>query len=468
MNRIVPLILAFALFMEQMDATVISTSLPAIAVDLGTNPIALKLALTAYLVSVAIFIPLSGWTADTFGAKRVFAIAIGVFMAGSLACSVSASFPAFVAARFLQGMGGAMMTPISRLILVRGTDKSKLIDALAWLTIPALAGPMIGPPLGGFITTYFSWHWIFLINIPIGIAGIFATVRFLPELPKEIPGRLDVTGFLLAGIAAAGIIFGLSVISLPALPPLFGLAGIIAGLVSAVLYIVHSRGIDDPILNLSLLRRPVYRATVLGGSIFRIGNGALPFLLPLMLQVSFGLDPFRSGLITFVSAAGAIAMKFAVQRIFAGFGFKRVLLVSGLVTALLIAAVAGVGKDTPVYSLYGLLLVVGFTRSLFFTGLNALSFSELEPQDMAQATALNAAAQQLSVAAGVAMAGAILESATALNGGALTQVGFIAAFLAVGFISAIGVLPFVRMHPLAGSQVSRHGIGAEEIDEPLP
>jgi EmrB/QacA subfamily drug resistance transporter len=467
MNRVIPLILAFALLMEQMDATVISTSLPSIAADLETSPIALKLALTAYLVSVAIFIPLSGWIADRFGVKRVFSIAIGVFMAGSLACSVSGSLSAFVAARFLQGMGGAMMTPVSRLILVRGTEKSQLIDALAWLTIPALAGPVIGPPLGGFITTYFSWHWIFLINIPIGIAGIIATVRFLPELPKEIPARLDVTGFLLAGIAASGTIFGLSVISLPALPPLFGLVAIVVGLAAAGLYIAHSRRISDPILNLSLLRAPVYRTTVLGGSIFRIGNGALPFLLPLMLQVGFGLDPFRSGLITFVSAAGAIAMKFAVQRIFSGFGFKRVLLVSGLVTAVLIAAVAGVGKDTPVYILYGLLLVVGFTRSLFFTGLNALSFSELDPQDMAQATALNAAAQQLSVAAGVAMAGAILESAAALNGGVLTQGGFIAAFLAVGLISAIGVLPFVRMHPLAGSQVSRHGLGTDQADKPL-
>jgi MFS family permease len=326
---------------------------------------------------------------------------------------------------------------------------------------------VIGPPLGGFITTYFSWHWIFLINIPIGVAGIFAAVRFLPDLPKEIAGRLDITGFLLAGIAAAGTIFGLSVISLPALPPAVGVTAIIMGVAAAIAYIIHSRRIPDPILNLALLRAPVYRATVLGGSVFRIGNGAVPFLLPLMLQVSFGLNPFRSGLITFISAAGAIAMKFAVQQIFSGFGFKRVLVTSGAVTALLIAATAGIGKETPVYWVYGLLLVAGFTRSLFFTGLNALSFSELEPQDMAKATALNAAAQQLSVAAGVAMAGAILESAAALNGGVLAQSGFIAAFLTAGLISATSVLPFVRMHPLAGSQVSRHGLDVE-LDKPLP
>ncbi len=468
MNRIVPLILAFALFMEQMDATVISTSLPAIAVDIGASPVALKLALTAYLVSVAIFIPLSGWMADRFGAKRVFMIAIGVFMAGSLACTAANSLGGFVGARFLQGMGGAMMTPISRLILVRGTEKSKLIDALAWLTIPALAGPVIGPPLGGFITTYFSWHWIFLINIPIGVAGIVATALYLPKLQADAPGRLDWTGFFLAGFAASGTIFGLSVISLPALPPAFGAAGIVFGLLSGAAYVWHSRRTREPILKLALLRAPVYRATVVSGSIFRVGNGALPFLLPLMLQIGFGLDPFRSGLITFVSAAGAIAMKFAVQRIFSGFGFKRVLVGSALVSAVLIAAIAGIGKETPVYFLYGLLLVVGFTRSLFFTGLNALSFSEMQPEDMAQATALNAAAQQLSVATGVAMAGAILEGFAAASGGFLTQTSFSIAFLIIGLISAFGALPFWTMPPHAGSEVSGHGLPDANLDKPLP
>ncbi len=468
MNRIVPLILAFALFMEQMDATVISTSLPAIAVDIGTSPIALKLALTAYLVSVAIFIPLSGWMADRFGAKLVFTVAIGVFMAGSLACAGANSLVGFVGARFLQGMGGAMMTPISRLILVRGTDKSKLIDALAWLTIPALAGPIIGPPFGGFITTYFSWHWIFLINIPIGFLGIFATLKFLPELPASEPGQLDWLGFLLAGIAASGTIFGLSVISLPALPPAYGMTAIVVGVLSGIAYVGHSRRIREPILNLALLRAPVYRATILSGSIFRIGNGALPFLLPLMLQIGFGLDPFRSGLITFVSAAGAILMKFAVQRIYLGFGFKRVLLAGALVSAVLIGAIAGIDKNTPIYLLYGLLLVMGFTRSLYFTGLNALSFSEVGPDDMAQATALNAAAQQLSVAAGVAMAGAVLESVAATTGTELTQTAFAIAFMMVGIITALSALPFLSMNPAAGSEVSGHGTRTIRENDPLP
>lgn len=466
MDRIVPLILAIALFMEQMDSTVIATALPAIAADINTNPIALKLALTSYLVAVATFIPLSGWMADRFGAKRVFVAAIIVFMAGSLACAVANTLTWFVGSRFLQGMGGAMMTPIARLILVRGTEKSKLIDALAWLTIPALAGPVIGPPLGGFLTTYFSWHWIFLINIPIGILGIFATLRFLPEIRPETPSRIDWPGFMLVAMAASGVIFGLSVISLPALPVTWGLAAIAIGTLSAILYLRHVRYVQSPILDIRLLAVSVYRATVISGSIFRIGNGALPFLVPLMLQLGFGLDPFQSGMITFVSAAGAIAMKFAVRPIFAAFGFRRVLLAGSLVSAIFIAAIAGINEKTPVYWLYGLLLTIGFTRSLYFTGLNALSFSEMKPETMAQATAVNATFQQLSVAAGVAMAGAILEGYSAANNGSLSHSAFVVAFLIVGFVSALAAIPFLRMDPAAGAEVSGHS--HEKPNEPLP
>jgi MFS family permease len=217
MNRSIPLVLAVALFMEQMDSTVIATSLPAIAADIGTNPIALKLALTAYLVSLAIFIPISGWMADRFGAKRIFCLAIGVFMVGSLGCAMAGPLAEFVGARVVQGVGGSMMTPVARLILVRAARKDELVSAMALLTIPALVGPMVGPPVGGFITTFFSWHWIFLINVPIGIIGIWLASRILPKMPGGGAAPVDLVGFILSGFAAAGIVFGLSVISLPAL-----------------------------------------------------------------------------------------------------------------------------------------------------------------------------------------------------------------------------------------------------------
>lgn len=275
MNRIVPMILAVALFMEQMDSTVISTSLPAIARDIGVGPITLKLALTAYMVALAIFIPLSGWMADRYGAKKIFRAAILVFIAGSIFCAISNSLLAFVFSRFLQGMGGAMMTPVARLVLVRGTPRSELVSAMALLTIPALVGPLAGPPLGGFITTYFSWHWIFLINVPVGIAGYILSGIYLPKMEPLDPPPVDVLGFLLGGVAASGIVFGLSVISLPALPPVIGIASVLIGLFSALLYIRHARRHPAPVLDLKLFKDSAFRAASIGGTIFRISVSTL-------------------------------------------------------------------------------------------------------------------------------------------------------------------------------------------------
>ena len=217
-ERLIPLIVASALFMENMDSTVIATSLPAIAADIGTSPLTLKLAITSYLLSLAVFIPASGWTADRFGARAVFSIAIGVFMVGSIGCALSQSVTHFVIARIIQGLGGAMMTPVGRLVLLRSIDKSALVSAMAWMTVPALIGPVIGPPLGGFITTYFSWHWIFLINIPIGCLGIYLALRFIDPIRSEDPERFDLLGLVLAGVGLAGIAFGLSVAGLNLLP----------------------------------------------------------------------------------------------------------------------------------------------------------------------------------------------------------------------------------------------------------
>ena len=224
-----PLVLAVALFMEQLDSTVIATALPAIAADIGTSPVSLKLAFTTYLVALAIFIPISGWLADRLGAKRVFRLAIVVFALGSIACAFAGSLGAFVLARFLQGMGGSMMTPIARLLLVRGTPRNRLVPAMAWLTVPALIGPMAGPPLGGFLTTYLSWHWIFWLNVPIAAVGLILVGRYLPESPPRPPRPIDLPGFLLAALALAGLVFGLSVTSLPALPIEVGFATLAVG-----------------------------------------------------------------------------------------------------------------------------------------------------------------------------------------------------------------------------------------------
>ncbi len=457
MNRIIPLVLAVALFMENMDSTVIATSLPAIAADIDTSPIALKLALTAYLVALAIFIPVSGWMADRFGAKTVFRAAIVVFMAGSIACAASNSLAAFVVARLVQGMGGAMMTPVGRLVLVRATPKRELVAAMAWLSIPALVGPLVGPPVGGFITTYFSWHWIFLINIPIGIVGIALATRYLPETERLSTPPLDLVGFLLVGIGASGLVFGLSVVSMPALPPAVGFATLAAGLVAAVLYLLHARRAAAPLLSLDLLGNQTFRTSVFGGAWFRIGIGAVPFLLPLMLQIGFGLTPFQSGMITFVSAIGAIGMKFVTTRLFRVAGFRRVLVFGSLISAASVAVNGLFTPATPYLAILSVLLAGGFLRSMFFTGINALTYADVTAQDTSKATPIAAVCQQLSIAVGVALAGGILEVAATLRGGPLELADFHAAFFIVAAISALAALFFLRLSPDAGSAVSGHG-----------
>src|SRR6201986_2287306 len=269
-QRVIPLIVATALFMENMDSTVIATSLPAIAADIGTSPLTLKLAITSYLLSLAVFIPASGWTADRVGPRTVFSVAVAVFMIGSIGCAMSSSVTDFVIARILQGMGGAMMTPVGRLVLLRSVDKSALVNAMAWVTVPALVGPVIGRPLAGFITTYFSWHWIFLINIPIGLLGIFMALKVIDPIRSINPEPFDLYGLVLAGIGLAGIAFGLSVAGLNLLP--WSVVGALVGVgsISMTLYVIHSRRTGSPVLDFTLLRLPTLRAAIIGGFMFRL------------------------------------------------------------------------------------------------------------------------------------------------------------------------------------------------------
>ena len=465
-NRIVPLVLATALFMENMDSTVIATSLPAIAADIGADPISLKLALTAYFVALAIFVPLSGWVADRLGAISVFRWAIVVFVIGSVCCAFSNSLETFVGSRFLQGTGASMMTPIARLVLVRATPRSELVSAMAWVTIPALIGPLAGPPVGGFLTTYLSWHWIFWINVPIGIVGIVAATVFLPRVESQPPGRVDLKGFLLAGVAFSGIVFGFSVISLPAIPIAAGYASVVVGTLSLIGYVVHARLSERPLLDLRLFRHPMFRKSIVGSSLFRVGVGATPFLLPLMLQLSFGMTPFESGMVTFIGALGAITSKVVAERVFAWAGFPRVLLVCTIGGSVLLAVHGLFTPETPVPLIYVILVVTGLLRSMLFTGLNALSYADISPAEAGQATAITAVSQQLAIALGVAVAGGVLEFSSQITGGKLTLLDFHIAWFAVAAISLISVAPFLRMPPDAGSEVSGHRRPTVQRDVP--
>jgi len=412
--------------------------------------------MTSYLVSLGVFIPLSGWAADRFGSKRVFILAIMVFMAGSVLCAFAESLPFFVFARFLQGIGGAMTTPVGRAILLRSTSKADLISAMSLFTIPAVIGPLVGPPIGGFITTYFSWEWIFLINIPVGVVGVVLSALFIPNVESAAPPPLDGKGFILSGVAAAGLVFGLSVVSMPALPPIIGFAAVILGLGSGLLFVRHTRRHAHPVLDLTLFRIETFRACVTAGTIFRIAMGALPFLLPLMLQLGFGLTPFQSGMVTFISAGGALLTKFAARHVFGRFGFRNVLVIAACASAVGTTANAFFMPDTPYLVLITVLFAAGFVRSFFFTGINILGFADIDQDRSGRAAALNAVIQQISGALGVAVAGIILELYGAATGEPLGISSFHVAFLAIASLNLIGAIPISRLPRDTGSSVSGH------------
>jgi EmrB/QacA subfamily drug resistance transporter len=454
---LLPIIVACALFMENMDSTVIATSLPVIARDLGEDPVALKLALTSYLVSLAIFIPVSGWMADRYGSRSVFQWAIAVFMGGSLLCAMSSSLLAFVASRFVQGMGGAMMIPVGRLVVLRSTERRELVRAMSYLTMPALLGPVIGPPLGGFISTYLHWRWIFFINVPISILGMYFATRHVPNVHGERREPLDRTGFLLVAFGLALTMLGLTTLGrhLVSVPVAVGCLG--SGSVLLWLYVVHARKTPFPLLNLALLRHATFRADVMGGFLFRVGIGAIPFLLPLMMQIGFGLTPFQSGSLTCATAIGALGMKTTAAKILRTWGFRRVLIVNAVLTALSLAVIAAFTAQTPHGVMMAVLLVGGCMRSLQFTSLNTLAYADIDKEQMSQATSFASVAQRLAAGMGVTVGAEALQIVSQLQGhGQLQASDFSSAILCVALISLSSLIVLGRLPVGAGTALSGH------------
>src|SRR3954453_18744128 len=459
-KRIVPLIVAVALFMENMDSTVIATSLPAIAADIGTQPLALKLAITSYLLSLAVFLPISGWTADRFGARTVFRGAIAVFMLGSIGGGLAGWLTQFVMARMVEGMGGAMMTPVARLILVRSIARSELVNAMIWVTLPALIGPLIGPPLGGFITTFISWHWIFLINIPIGILGIVLATIFIEDVRAEIPDPFDLVGVILAGIGIGGLAFGGSGLGLSFLPVGMVVALIVIGAVSTFAYVLHARRTPVPILDLKLLQIPTIRAAVLGGFIYRSGIGAMPFLLPLLLQLGFHMTAFKSGLVTIANVVGAMGMKTIIPIILHRYGFRTALALNGVVSSALVGLCATFTPGVPIAWIGGVLVIGGFSRSFESTSLNTIAYADVDNRRMSRATSLVAVGQQLSISVGVGVGAGLVEATVRLRGHeAITAADFQPAWIICALISATAGIAFWRLPTDAGAAVSRRTTG---------
>src|SRR5499427_348558 len=452
---LVPLVVACAMFMQNLDSTVIATALPTIARALDESPLRLNVAITCYLLSLAVFIPTSGWTADRFGARRVFSTAIVVFTLGSIGCGCATSLPALVASRIVQGMGGAMMVPVGRLVLLRTVEKSDLVRAMSYVSVPALIGPVMGPPLGGFIVSYASWRWIFFINIPIGILGIVLVNLLFGDL-KELGRRpFDFKGFALTGIGLATLAFGFENVGRGALPAAAVVALLLVGTGCTVLYFPHASRAEYPIIDLALMKIPTYASATMGGFLFRMGLGALPFLMPLMLQVGFGLDPLSSGLLTFASAAGAMTMKVTAVQIIRTLGFRIVLIGDALISAGFLFGYSLFRPDTPHLVIFLALLVGGFFRSLQMTSINTLSYADVPPAMLSRATSLTSMAQQLSQTAGVATGALLLQVVLALRGGGtLAAADFYPAFIGVAMISLLSVPFFFKMSPDAGAEVS--------------
>jgi EmrB/QacA subfamily drug resistance transporter len=452
MARYVPLIAASALFVENIDATVLATALASIAEDFGVDAIDLKLVLTCYLVSLAVFIPASGWIAERYGTRTVFCWAMAVFAAGSVACALSTGLWSLVFARILQGAGGAMMIPTARLVVVRSVPKEKLIAAMAVLTTPALIGPILGPPIGGFFTTYLSWPWIFWINVPLAAMGILLAARYLPQIRADSQADFDARGFFMIGPGLALTLVGATAIGLEVIAPLYAAAMAATGLLLIAFYCRYAWRHPSPVLDLRLLKIPTFRIGVTGGFLFRVGAGATPFLLPLLLQLGFARSAFESGIVTFATGVGALAMKICAPKILRAVGFRRVLVFNAFVAAVFIsipitftAAMAGT-------TLSAILLLGGFSRSLQFTSTNAVLYADVPPEQTGRASTFAAVLQELSGSIGISIAALALAAA---SGGAPTgsagPAQFVPAFVAVGFIAACSGVVFLAMPKTAGA-----------------
>ena len=455
--RIVALIIATAMFMEHLDATVLATALPTMARDFGVAAPAMSIALTSYLLALALFIPASGTMADRFGARRVFRTAIGVFVIGSLACGLAPTLGWMAAARFLQGVGGAMMMPVGRLVLLRSVAKRDMVSAMSWLIMPALIGPILGPPLGGFIVTYLDWRWIFWLNLPIGVLGIILVGRFIADIREEAPHPFDPVGFLLSGAALGCLLLGFEMASRP------GAGGLAAALVAVGTlfgagYRRHFHRAAHPILDLSLMRITTFRLSVLGGSLTRITQGAQPFLLPLMMQLAFGLSAAQSGAMTVATAIGSFGMKGMARRILKRFGFRNSLIVMGLGATAGYAACGLFRPGWPLPAVFAVLAVSGFLMSFQFTAYNTIAYDEIDKDRMSAATSFYSTFQQLMLSLGICIGATALHVSMRWQGRqTVAFADFTFAFWTVTAISLLALVINMRFDPQAGAELSGRG-----------
>ncbi|MDH4550413.1 MFS transporter [Pseudomonas sp. BN607] len=452
----IALLVAITFFMENLDATVITTALPRMAGDFAENPVSLNIGITAYLLAVAVFIPLSGWVADRFGARNVFAGAIGLFTFASWLCGLASTLETFIAARVLQGIGGALMVPVGRLVVLRATEKKHLVKMLAVITWPGLVAPVLGPPIGGLIVTHLSWPWIFYLNIPLGVLAIAAAWWLIPDTPCSEARSFDLVGFIFLASACAAWLIGLEMLgSLSGGSFSAGAALVTLGALLTWLSIRHCQRHPTPLLPLATLGIATFRSSIVGGTLFRLSISALPFLIPLMLQIGFGLSPVDTGLLVLAIFAGNLAMKPFTTVLLCRYGFRRVLLVNGLIGIGSILACLGLQQGMPWYWMALVLFIGGLSRSMQFTTYNAVGFSEVPKQQMGEASTLFSMFFQLAMALGVAVVALLLRVSMMVRDadGGITVSDFHWALIGVALIACASVVDAMRLSTDAGKQV---------------
>jgi EmrB/QacA subfamily drug resistance transporter len=466
----VPLIVACALFMQNLDTSIINTALPSIAISFHDNPVRLSLAVTAYMLSLAVFIPISGWIADRYGAASVFRAAIGLFTVASMACGLCNSTPELTAARILQGVGGAMMVPVGRLVILRSIDRTELVRAISYLTTPAILGPILGPPVGGLITTYLSWRWVFYLNVPVGILGIVLVSVFIDDLKPLSTPPLDWKGFVLTGVSLTCLMYGFDLIAHPGIGAAVIVLVLLVGALVGWAALRHARRHEAPLIDLTLLRIGTFRANMTGGSLFRMTAGTMPFLLPMMLQVGFGMSAFSSGLVTFAGGLGSFFNKMTTGPILRRWGYRSVFILNAAIAAAFIGVCGFFTAATPVLIMFPILAIGGFFRSLQFTALNSMVFADVPSDKMSGATSLSSMIQQLTNGLGIAFAAIVVHLIHEVHLGAaapLAAVDFRWAFVAVAIFSLGSIYYFRLMDPAAGAAVTGHrprGVAAAELE----
>jgi EmrB/QacA subfamily drug resistance transporter len=455
---IVPLIVGTALFMQNFNANSITTALPAMAHEFHIDPVGLNIAITAYLLGVAVFLPLSGWIADRFGARRVFMIAMALFAVMSVFCGLSNSVVSLLVFRVLQGGVGALLAPVGRMVLLRSTPKTEIVAAMAVFTMPALVGPLLGPVLGGAIVTYVSWRWIFFINIPIAIAGLLLIRAYVPDVMAQATSRLDWIGNILIGLTLAALIFGCGMLGRDQLPAP-AVAGLFAlGVVCAVLYAFHARRAAAPVIDLAMFRIPTFRASVMGFAFLGIVPTTMPFLLAMLLQVSFGMSALHAGFIAFTTAIGSLAMRTTAPGILRRFGFRDTLVFTCVTTAVLTAACALFRPGTPAWIMVVVLIAGGFSRSLQATSVNGMTYAELEASQMSRATTTSAVVQQFAQSVAICLAALLLQATVAIRGEThLSWQAVAPAFIIVAAISMIAEVFFIPLPRDAGDDMNNRG-----------